>query len=163
MKPKLVVVFLLMVVILLLGACSSGVTKEEYNVLNSKYTALEKQYNDLQQQYKSLKSESDDNLQKTKENTERLTAANAWALFFDIYTDIWRYEAGIPTKYGYAGAKSSQAFIDEFVIVGAEAGGTEFANRIQKAFFLPVGKEKDKAWADFYIKLAEGMLSATSK
>jgi hypothetical protein len=163
MKLKHLIVCSLIGVTIFLGGCSGGVTKDEYNALNSKYTALEKQYNEMQRQYSALKAESDDKLKKTKEYDERLTAANAWALFFDIYTDIFRYDAGIPTKYGYAGAKVSQTFIDEFVIVAAEAGGTEFASKVQKAFFLPVGKEKDKAWADFYVKLAEGMLSATTK
>jgi outer membrane murein-binding lipoprotein Lpp len=163
MKLKHLIVCSLIGVTLFLGGCSGGVTKDEYNALSSKYTALEKQYNEMQQQYNAIKAESDDKLKKAKEYDERLTAANAWALFFDIYTDIFRYNAGIPTKYGYAGAKFSQAFIDEFVIVASEAGGTEFAERINNAFSLPVGKEKDKAWADFYVKLAEGMLAATTK
>jgi peptidoglycan hydrolase CwlO-like protein len=84
MKSKHIIVSILIGVTLFLSGCSGGVTKDEYNALSSKYTALEKQYNEMQQQYNAIKAESDDKLKKAKEYDERLTAANAWALFFDI-------------------------------------------------------------------------------
>ena len=154
---------ILLLVILFLGACGSGISQEEYNALLDKYRSLEAEHNALQQEYDTMKTELASLQQQITEYEDRLLVAHSYAVFFDAYTDLFRWKEQVPTKYGYTGpGDKEQDYIIEFFKVAYQVGGEEFYESVVNAFNLPKGEEKDKAWAEFHIRLAENMVAATT-
>ena len=165
MKSGVLAICTVMLVLLFLGACNSGISKEEYNGLKDAYNSLKKEHNKLLEEHDTLKTELKAELEsvqrEVQEYKSRLEAGHASARFFDMYVDTFRLVEGVPTKYGYAGFDNSPEYKEEFLKVARDAGGTEFEERVIKAFSLPRGEEKDKAWAEFHVYMAENLLAAT--
>ena len=165
MESKVTVVssVILLFVILFLGACNPGIAEEDYNALLDKYNSLEAEYNALQEEYDTIKPELTSLQEQVTEYEERLLVAHSYAVFFDAYTDLYRWKVRVPTKYGYAGPDDKeQDYIVEFFEVAHKVGGEEFYEGVVNAFNLPKGEEKDKAWAEFHIRLAENMVEAST-
>ena len=154
---------ILLLIILLLGACNSGIPEEDYNALVDKYNSLEAEYNALQEEYDAVKPELTSLQEQVTEYEDRLLVAHSYAVFFDAYTDLYRWIEQVPTKYGYLGPDvKEQEYMEEFFKVAYQVGGEEFYQGVVNAFNLPQGEEKDKAWAEFHIRLAENMVEATT-
>jgi len=154
---------MLLLVVLFLGACSTGIPEEDYNALVDKYNSLEAEQNALQGEYDMMKSELASLQEKNKEYEERLEVAHSYAVFYDAYTDLYRWKIQVPTKYGYTGPDDiEQDYMEEFFNVAYQVGGEDFYNDVVDAFNLSPGEEKDKAWAVFHIRLAEDMVAATT-
>ncbi len=163
MKSGCIIVAAMTMLLLFLTACSSGIPSEEYDALINKYGALQKEHEALLEQYNSLKAQQENGPEEVKEYQVRLDAANAYARFLDVYVDIFRGEAGLPTKYGYTGLDASPDYKSKFDAAAWDTGDAKFYEKVIKAMSLPVGEEKDKAWADYLSHLAESLLSATSR
>ena len=134
----------------------------EYSALQEKYDNLQSDYDTLKQENELLRSDVETAAPVIEELQTRLNVANAYARFFDIYVDTWRWQAGEPTKYGYQGTTPGEDYIDLFHENAYYAGGDEFSSRVIDAFHLPPGDEKDKAFAEFHIHLAEALMDATT-
>ncbi len=154
---------LLLLVISFLGACSTGIPEEEYNALVDKYNSLQLEHDALQKEHDMMKLELASLQEQVTEYEERLLVAHSYAVFYDAYTDLYRWKKQVPTKYGYTGPDDiEQDYMVEFFRVAYQVGGEEFYESVLNAFNLPQGEEKDKAWAEFHIRLAENMVEATT-
>ncbi len=163
MKHTMLAVAGALVALLFLGACSSGVPEEEYAALQAKYDNLQAEYDALQQENELLRQDVETAAPVIEELQTRLNVAQAYSEFFDIYVDIWRWQAGQPTKYGYvSAAEPGEDFLNLFHEYAYYAGGEEFSDHVEAAFHLPPGEEKEKAFAEFHIHLAEALMNATA-
>ena len=162
MKSGLLAVGGVMMILLFSGACASGIPSEEYDALSNKYSALEAENNALKEEINVLKSELEVTQEKVQEYESRLEVAHAYSQFFDVYVDTFRWRSGLPTKYEYAGPGGSPEYLEGLYVLSLEAGGIDFADGVKEALSLPLGEEKDRAWAEFHMHLAENMLSATT-
>ena len=163
MKSGCIIVAAMTMLLLFLTACGSGIPSEEYDALSNKYSALQKEHEALQEQYNSLKAQTETVPEEVKEYQVRLDAANAYVRFFDVYVDIFRGEAGLPTKYGYAGIDSVPDYKLKYEGTAWDTGDARFYEKVIKAISLPAGEEKDKAYADCLSHLADSLLLITSR
>lgn len=164
MKSAIMVSMSALVALLFLGACSSpGISSEEYAALQEKYDSLQADYDELKQQNELLKVDVETAAPIIDELQTRINIANAYSEFFDIYVDTWRWQAGQPAKYGFISANNpGDDYLNLFHEYAYYAGGDEFSDRVEAAFHLPPGEEKDRAFAEFHIHLAEALMDSTS-
>ncbi len=97
-----------------------------------------------------------------QEYQSRLAEAHAYAQILDVDFDVYRLEMALPTKYGWVGPGKSPDWIRTYKSQVSAAGDTELSQMVVHAFSLPWGSEKDIAWVEFYLRLAE-LLVATTK
>ena len=164
MRYKLLVIVFALPVLLLLGACSTGGDSNgDYAALQEKYDSLKADYETLQQENELLRQDVETAAPVIEELQTRIKVAKAYSEFFDIYVDTWRWKAGQPAQYGYGDpAQPGDEYVDRFHEYAFYAGGEEFAQRVEDAFHLPPGEEKEKAFAEFHIHLADALMNATS-
>ena len=161
MKSRFLVVGILMIVFLFVAACSSGVSEDEYNNLVSDYESMEKEYTALQSECDVAKVELANVQAEIKECETQVTTVNGYAQFLDIYVDIFREEAGIPTKFGYSELDTSEDYKLKFIDAAYNTGDNEFGEKVSRAVTLPQGAEKDKAWAEWRIHMVDRILTAS--
>jgi hypothetical protein len=162
MKYKLCVALSCLLIALFLFSSCGGGSKEEYNALNAKYSALEQEYNLLQEESKALKSELDKTRGQLEEYASRLDTTNGYVQIIDVYTDIHRWNAGLPTRYGYGGPSSDTRDYQQALLDATNAvDDAELSAQLAEALSLPQSAEKDKAWSEWHVQLAERLNTLT--
>ncbi len=162
MKSRLIFIVSALAALLFLGACNSyGVSSEEYTALEEKYHNLQADYDALQKENVQLVNDLQTILPIVENLELRLNGAYGYSQFFDIYADIFRFASGQPTKYHYQGAEPGEEYLNLFYEYAYYAGGDELVAHVDAAFHLPKGEEKDKAFAELQIYLAEALMNAT--
>jgi septal ring factor EnvC (AmiA/AmiB activator) len=162
MKYKLCVALVcLLGALLLLTSCFGG-SKDEYAALSADYTSLEKEYALLQEESEALKSELAKTKQQLDELGTRLDQTNAYAQILNVYTDTYRWQVGLPAQYGYGGPSSdTQAYLQVLLDATNAVGDDELSSKLAEALSLPQSAEKDRAWAEWHVLMAERMDTLT--
>ena len=161
MKFRILNILGLLFVLFAVIGCASGASKEEYEALLNKFNAMKSENTALLEENKSLKTQLETLKGDVNKYKTIVTKANAFAAFMDVYADIYRWTATKPTKYGYDGKTENQDSTSKLNNMTTETGDKDLIDKLQQALILPVGAQKDKAWAEWQLRFAEGLFSIT--
>jgi hypothetical protein len=160
MKDKVLVAGLI-IVLLLSAACSSGVSKDEYEALVNKYDAMKADYSALQTENKALKTRTEALQRDLDRYKSNLNTANAYAAFLDVYIDTFRWVAGQLTKYGYKGIDNDPNYLSKLEAAAKETKDDTLFEKLDQSLSLPNGIDRDKAWSSWHVRTVERLQELT--
>ncbi len=144
MITKLLVFVCAILTAFLLTSCTNGVSQAEFDELKINLENTEKELSRIKDEFDVLESE--------------LEGVRAYAYVNDVLVDPIRMAMGAPTKYGWHGPGESPDFIIANKNKAAATGDTKLEEMVEHAYALPWGADKEKAWNEVYLYLADCLL-----
>jgi hypothetical protein len=140
MKTVLFAISLILTMFLLVS-CTPGVSQSDYNELKNNLELAETELIRLKDELNSVKTE--------------LEVMRTYAEVYDVSVDPLRISIDMPTKYGWLGPEQSPDYINTHISKVEATGDNRLIELVEQAYASPWGEEKDIAWNEFRVYLAD--------